>query len=196
MMRIATLIVTAALAVSTLAAQLGPRPRGDREGGPQLDEIKSYLGLSDEQMQQFQTLRQSFHESVRAIMEDTRAKRQQLREEMARESPNPGIVGDLTVQLQQARKQMGEKRKEFGDQARNLLTEEQKTKLAALETARALLPAIRQAQGLQLLDGEGPEGPGFGVGPGFGPGAGFGPGPRMRGPRPEGMGLRRGGAPL
>ena len=195
-MRIATLIVTAALAVSTLAAQPGPRAHGDRERGPQLDEIKSDLGLSEEQVQQFQTLRKSFHESVRAIMEDTRAKRQQLREEMARESPNPGIVGDLTVQLQQARKQMGEKRKEFGDQARNLLTEEQKTKLAALETARALLPAIRQAQGLQLLDGEGPEGPGFGVGPGFGPGAGFGPGPRMRGLRPEGMGLRRGGAPL
>ena len=189
-MRIATLIVTAALAVSTLAAQPGPRPRGDRERGPQLDQIKSYLGLSEEQVQQFQTLRKSFHESVRAIMEDTHAKRQQLRDEMARESPSPGIVGDLTVQLQQAHKQVGEKRKEFGDQARDLLTEEQKTKLAALEQAKALLPAIRQAQGLQLLEGEGPEGPGFGVGPGFGPG------PRMRGLRPEGMSFRRGGARL
>lgn len=197
-MRIATLIVTAALAVPTLAAQPGPGPRGERERGPKLDEIKSYLGLSEEQVQQFQTLRRSFHESVGTIMEESRAKREQLREELARESPSPGIVGDLTVQLQQARKQVGEKRKTFGEQARNLLTEEQSAKLAALEEAKALLPAIRQAQGLQLLDGEGPLGPGFG--PGFGPGLGSGPGPRMRGPRVGdlgfGMGFRRRGARL
>ena len=135
-MRLTTLLVTGALAVSTLAAQ--PGPRGERQRGPQVDQIKSYLGLSEEQIQQFQTLRQSFRESVRTIMEDTRAKRQQLREELARESPSPTIVGDLTVQLRQVRQQVGEKRKEFGEQARALLTEEQKTKLAALEEAKAL----------------------------------------------------------
>lgn len=194
-MRLTTLLMTGALAVSTLAAQ--PGPRGERQRGPQVDQIKSYLGLSEEQIQQFQTLRQSFRESVRTIMEDTRAKRQQLREEMARESPSPAIVGDLTVQLRQAHKQVGEKHKEFGEQARNLLTGEQKTKLAALEEAAALVPAIRQAQGLQLLEGE-PDGPGFGPGLGMGPGFGMGPGPR--GPRPGargfGMGVPREGASL
>jgi len=189
-MRAATLILMAAVAVSTLAAQPGPRPRGPREGGPKLDEIKSYLGLSEEQVQQFQAQRQSFHESIRTVMDDTRSKRQQLREEMERESPSPGIVGDLTVQIQQARKQIGEKQKEFSVQARNTLTEEQQAKLAALEAARLLLPAIRQAQGLQLLEGDDPDGPGLG----------FGPGPPFRGPRPEardsGMGFRRGGSRL
>jgi len=187
-MRFATLLLTAALAVATLAAQPGPPPPGER--GPKFDAIKSYLGLSDEQMQQFQTLRQSFHEAVRTIMQDTRAKRQQLRDEMARESPNPTVVGDLTVQIQQARKQIGEKHKQFSEQARNILTEDQQAKLTALEQAKALLPAIRQAQGLQLLEGDAPGGPGFGVGPGVGPGP--------RGPRPAGqnfrMGLHRGGA--
>jgi len=197
-MRLTTLVMTAALAVSTLAAQ--PGPRGERQRGPQVGQIKSYLGLSEEQIQQFQTLRQSFRESVRTIMEDTRAKRQQLREEMARESPSSAIVGDLTVQLRQARKQVGEKHKEFGEQARNLLTAEQKTKLAALEEAKALLPAIRQAQGLQLLEGNDPEGPGFGMGPGMGFGPEFGTGPGPRGPRPGGrgfgMGVPREGAAL
>ena len=182
-MRLATLLITGALAVSTLAAQ--PGPRGERQRGPQVDQIKSYLGLSEEQIQQFQTLRQSFRESVRTIMEETRAKRQQLREELARESPSPTIVGDLTVQLRQVRQQVGEKREEFGEQARALLTEEQKAKLAALEEAKALLPAIREAQGLQLLEGN-PDGPGFGPGP--------------RGPRPGGRGFGMGvppeGAPL
>lgn len=201
-MRLATLFLTAALAVSTLAAQPGPRPGRDRERGPGFDQIKSYLGLSEEQAQQFQALRQSLRESVRTLMQDTRAKREQLREELARESPSPGIVGDLTVQLQQARKQAGEKRKEFGQQARAILTEEQQAKLAALEEAKALIPAIRQAQGLQLLEGENPDWPGFGPGPGpgpgFGRGPGFGPGPGARGPRPQGrgsgMGIGRGGA--
>lgn len=197
-MRLTTLLVTGALAVSTLAAQ--PGPRGERQRGPQFDQIKSYLGLSEEQIQQFQTLRQSFRESVRTMMEDTRAKRQQLRDEMARESPSPAIVGDLTVQLQQVRKQVREKHKEFGEQARNLLTEEQKAKLVALDEAKALLPAIRQAQGLQLLEGNDPDGPGFGMGPGVGHGPGFGIGPGPRGPRPGGRGFgdgfRRGGATL
>jgi len=72
-----------------------------------------------------------------------------------------------------------ELRAQYGSQAQKILTEEQRTSLAALQKALDLMPTVRQAIGLNLL--EGPEGfPGGFGGPEFFRGRGPGGAPPVQ----------------
>jgi Spy/CpxP family protein refolding chaperone len=178
-MKTATMILAAQLAAGVLLAQPGQSQRGERPA-PKVDAVQQHLNLTDGQIEQLRGLQWSFRETARADFEQNRAKAQQLREEMAKDNPNPSLVGQLTVELREARDAMREKRAQLRQEALNLLTDQQKAALAELENARKLAPAIREATMLNLL--EAPEG--RGDGPGFGPGShgrfGMRGGPRGR----------------
>lgn len=166
-MKLKTILVTAALSASALLAQPGPG-RGPR-GEANLDALKQVLELTDAQVADLKTARQTFAENeLRPIMEQIREKRQALRAEMQQESPNATIVGQLQVEIAELRNQLKAKQAGQAEQLRANLTDAQKAKLAELQAAANLLPAIHQARALSLLDA--PEG-------------GFGMGMAMRGPR-------------
>jgi Spy/CpxP family protein refolding chaperone len=163
-MKFKSLLLAVVLAAPALLAQAGPGPRGPR-GPLNLDAVKQVLELTDH-----------FTNELRPAMGQIREKRQALQEEMQRDSPNATIVGQLQVEIAELRKQIRAKHAAQADQLRAVLTDAQKAKLAELQKAAELLPAIHQARALSLLDAPEDigEGPGFGRGMGFGPMRAFG----------------------
>ncbi|MBE7544384.1 MAG: periplasmic heavy metal sensor [Bryobacteraceae bacterium] len=184
-----TIFATFALSGLLLAQGpgFGPRPGAERQP-PAPTALIEYLGLSEAQVTQLTDLRKSLPDVVKPIAEQIRTKNQALREEMQKTNPNPATVGQLMVDMKALREQIRAEHVKINDQAKALLTEDQKSKLAALEAAAKLLPAFRQAIGLGLLDapagagdgpgmglmgGRGTRGPGM-MAPGDGPGMGMG----------------------
>lgn len=175
----------AALAFSgLLLAQgpgFGPGPGAAAGTPPAPTALKEFLGLTDTQVQQLIDLRKSLPDVMKPFAGQIREKQQALREEMQKTNPDPAKVGQLMVEMKQVRENMRAAREKQDEQAKALLTPDQKTKLAQLEAAQKLAPAIRQGVGLGLLDG--PAGAGARRGDGAGPamrpgapGAGFGSG--------------------
>ena len=171
-------IVTPLLAVvlsSALLAQQGVA--ADRlHRGPRLEALKSYLSLSDQQVETLTTVQRSFMEATRSIHEQIAAKQKELREEMAKSEPSANIAGQLMADAKALRSQVDAKRDEFRTQTRAVLNDQQKTALSALETALSLQQAVRQAVAINLLEAPegselGPQGAGRFRGPGGLPGA-------------------------
>jgi chromosome segregation ATPase len=148
-------IVTPLLAVvlgSALMAQQGMA--ADR--GPRLEALKSYLGLSDQQVETLTAVQRSFMEATRSIHEQIAAKQKELREEMAKSEPSASVAGQLMADAKALRSQIDAKRDEFRTQTRVVLNDQQRIALSALETALSLQQAARQAVAINLL--EAPEG--------------------------------------
>jgi len=174
---IRTLGLAAAVA-GMLMAQL-PVPPG-------VDALKNYLNLQDAQIQALQQLRQQEIQATQALFAELVGKQQSLREQLDRGSTDAAALGKLLLEIEAVRKRLVQSHETFRSQALGLLTVEQKTKLAALEEARKLEPAIRQAEALGLLNPPDPGllpgpgtrgfGRGFQAAPALAPGEGRGPG--------------------
>ncbi len=152
---------------------------------PNVTDLKTFLGLTDAQVTQLRDLRQQEREALRTVAQQIAEKRRALGEALQAGSTDATALGQLLVDIQNLRKQIQTTNENFRSQALALLTADQKAKLAQLEAAAKLAPAIRQATALNLLAP--PAGPGlglglgrFGLGVGPGPGAGMGMGPAMR----------------
>jgi flagellar basal body-associated protein FliL len=181
MSRITKIGLSVILVAAPILAQ--PGPRRAQGAGAEVDALKTYLNLTDQQVQSLRDLQRSFMESNRTTLQQIAEKQRAVREEMQRPQPSAGVVGQLMVDSHSLRQQISTRRTELRTQARNLLNEEQKQKLAGLEQAQSLLAAIGQAARLNLI--EGPAGfreRGIGAGHRGGPGAGLmgGPGRMMR----------------
>lgn len=113
--------------------------------------LKEALGLTDQQMQQLLDLRKQAAEDNRAVVEQIRAKRQELATLMQAANPDAAKAGQLLVDIKKLEDQRRAKLEEFRTKALALLTAEQKQKLADLEKALTLGPAARQAVGLGLI---------------------------------------------
>jgi Spy/CpxP family protein refolding chaperone len=164
-MKIKTILLATVLSAGSLLAQPGP-PHGDGMRGPgaNLDALKSVLELTDQQVTDLKAAQKTFFtDQVKPIMEQIREKREALRTEMQKESPNSSVVGQLQVEVADLAKQIQAKREAQAAQTRASLTDAQKAKLTQLEEAAKLLPAVHEAQALGLVSP--PEGgPGFGFG--------------------------------
>lgn len=148
-------IVLTAVVVFTsgaLEAQRGPRNDRDRgrRGGEQ-QTLKQALDLSDEQVSRINELRRANSGAVREIFETARENGGKLREEMRKENPDAAVVGRLMVETQSAGKNARAKRDELREQAREVLTEEQASKLDAMEDDPASRRAVWQARAMGLL---------------------------------------------
>lgn len=171
-MRTATVLFAVLLVAAAVFAQQGPPAGMPHRGMVQTDLIKSFLNLSDQQLQDLTGIETSFRQAARPLMQQMREKGQTMRQTL-QQDPKADI-SQLQADLANLRTQIKDLHAEYQAQAQRVLTEEQKTSLATLQKALELMPAAHQAMGLNLL--ERPEGfpEGFG-GPGFfrgrGPGA-------------------------
>jgi len=178
-MKLTTLFTVAALA--TCLGQ-GPGP-GNRPGQgarqPSFESLKTYLSLSDTQVQGLTQLLQQQRESMTALQQEIAQKQRELRTQSQSGTADPAVIGRLHLELQALQKRAQEARASLTTQATNTLTPDQKTKLQALEAAAGLQDEIRQATMLHLLTPPGQTGPGAGIGPmGIGQRGGPGRGPR------------------
>lgn len=159
---IGLLAVTAGLAMAqgpvTLPAPAPPFG-GDRSSilaeVPRFDELKAFLGLTDQQVQQLTQLQTAYYQANQTIYNEMAAKQRILYEQMESETPNGSIAGEAVVAIANLRKQLSAAERQVRQNAGAILTEAQKPKLAQLDAARSLQPSIWQAQTLFLLDGAG-----------------------------------------
>jgi len=159
------LIPLSLFAVALLAQGPGD-PRMHRMGAPgKTTDVQSYLGLTDAQISTLTQLRQSEMAALKPIFQQIGPLRQSLRTQGQSGSADATAVGKLVLSIQSLEQQATPIRASFQQQATAVLTADQKTKLAALESAAALMPAIHEATGLNLLTPpKGSEGPGgFGM---------------------------------
>jgi Spy/CpxP family protein refolding chaperone len=157
-------------------AQIG-RPAG-APAGPQA--LQSFLGLTDQQMTQLRQLQQQRLQAERPTMQQINAKQQELNQLLATSGADPAAVGRLVIEIANLRQSLPQAGQGLQEQAIAVLTPDQKAKLAQLQDAQKLVPAINQAAALGLIERPAPP---------PGPGA---MGPRGVGPAGRGFGLMRG----
>ncbi len=183
-MRTLNLIAISFLCAATLLAQERTFERGEgrRGRGTRTEGLNNYLNLTEPQVADLQAAKRAFREETRPLMEELHETGRALREEMGLVSPNPSVIGDLTVQLKGLREQLKAAKTAQREQILGFLTEEQRGQVEELERVMSLQAVAHQAAAMNFI--EGPEhGPGmrrhFG-GPGGKSRPGFGPRGRMR----------------
>lgn len=141
------------LTAAVLMAQ--PTSRPGAEGAPGIAAAKTYLGLSDQQVQQLVQFRREEQQILQPIRERMREKAQALGTARQAANPDPTTVGQLTLDLQNLRKEVAAVNEAYHAKALALLDSAQKQKLdelvAAARRAERGRPIVRGATLLNLL---------------------------------------------
>lgn len=174
-MRNVTVVFAALLLAAGAFAQMGPGPgnggmgtgmQGPGMQGPgvrigmgggmfapnaNLEALKTYLGLSDAQVQALLDLRKGNATKLQALMVDAAGKGAALKK-LLDSGADARTVGEAVLALNAVRKQIEALGDEQHAAALTVLTASQLDKLKALEEAQKLQPAIREAMMLGLID--------------------------------------------
>ncbi len=122
------------------------------------ERIRSFLALTDGQLQQLQQIQQQAGASIEALLASSEQKEQALRSALSAASPDAGAVGRAVLDTQTGHKQAQQIRETARQNAIAVLTPDQRQKLQALSDAMALVPAAHEAGGLGLLQAGSEEG--------------------------------------
>ncbi len=114
--------------------------------------LMQYLGLSDGQMQALQDVQKNRNAANQAIYKQIGDKQTAINNLIASGSTDALQVGQLTLDINNLRKQLLTSGAPFRDQALAVLTPDQKNKLTGLTNALQLQPAAYQAINLNLID--------------------------------------------
>ncbi len=148
----------------TALAGPGFGPRGERGDGPPMAgrhffPPPGYLDLTEEQIEATQAIRDNLHDQLEVLREEFSALRQQLRDLLDGDNPDPAAVGELVIELHSERGQFRDLLAAAEAEFEALLTAEQLTKWENFQELREQ----------RRRRGPGGRGPG-----GHGPGGGFG----------------------
>ena len=144
-------LISFALAATAVFAQGPGGFRGHSMAAQKTTEVQSYLNLTDAQISSLQTLRQSERTALKPIMDQVGPLRESLHTQTQSTTADATAVGKTMLSIQALEQQAAPIRASFQQQALAVLTADQKTKLAALQSAAALMPAIHEATSLNLL---------------------------------------------
>jgi len=97
--------------------------------------VKEFLGLTDDQVKQWEALQQARQEQMAAQREQIKDMEQQLQEQLKLANPSATTVGELVIKLNRAREEGNQLMISFASQVRALLTQEQMKKLETVEQA-------------------------------------------------------------
>jgi Spy/CpxP family protein refolding chaperone len=111
-----------------------------------------YLGLSDAQVQALQGVQNNRNAANQAIYKQISDKQTALNSLIATGSNDALQIGQLTLDINNLRKQLQTSGAPFREPALAVLTADQKAKLAGLTNALLLQPAAYQAVNLNLID--------------------------------------------
>jgi Spy/CpxP family protein refolding chaperone len=157
-MKFRLVLVTLAAAAVFAQGPGGPRMHGM---AGKTTQVQTYLNLTDAQISTLQQLRQSEAAALRPIFQQIGPLRQSLRTQQQESGADATAVGKLVLSIHALEQQAAPIRASYQQQALAVLTPAQKTQLAALQSAAALMPTVHQAAALNLLTPpEGSEGPG------------------------------------
>lgn len=150
-----------------------PQPPANGPAAPSFDNLKSYLGLSDNTIQTIQQAIQKAGAANQTIVQQIADKHKALDDLLSKGTTDAAAVGKIVLDIEALRKQLNLQNEALTTTVVSFLTADQKTKLKALDDAAKLRPAIEEATMLHLLTppagapgpGAGPRGPGQGMGP-------------------------------
>lgn len=114
-------------------------------------DLKTYLNLSDTQLQSLETIQTNKNQAQQAIFQQINTKQQQLNALLNANSSDATQIGQLTIDINNLRKQLPLPLEPYHSQAVAVLTPDQQSKLAALTTALQLGSAASQAVILSLI---------------------------------------------
>src|SRR3974377_2173924 len=98
-MRKSFALLTFVLSVGTLLADQGSSPAAPGPKASRLDALKSYLQLSDQQVQDMTPLLTTFRTSVQPIHQQIMTDQTQLKQELVKSSPDSNVVAQLLVDV-------------------------------------------------------------------------------------------------
>jgi Spy/CpxP family protein refolding chaperone len=159
-MRFAGLLLSGILFAGTVFAQQGPRQRIANGGALQLQALKNYLNLSDAQISDIRTVRDSMRDAHRPLVQELAAKTRALRDENQKAAPDPNVVAQLKERISDLRDQIQTQREGFQEQMRGFLNQDQLASLERLEEVVRLFPVARAAVAFDLIGS--PDGAGAG----------------------------------
>ncbi len=116
----------------------------------QLGGLTTYLSLSEQQVGQLQRIYQVRTQTMRQLWDRISEKQRALNALLESAAPDPAAVGSLMIDVQNARRQIGDQSSH--DAARKLLSGSQRKKLADLEETLRLRPALDQAVMTGLIE--------------------------------------------
>ena len=162
------LVAIVLIALMPIVALAGPGsgPRGDRGGpgaGRHFLPPPGYLDLTEEQAEAAEAIRDNVREQLDAQRQQHHAARQQLRDLLASDSPDPVAVGQLVIEMHGQRDPLRSVLEAAEAEFEALLTDEQLEKWENFKELRQ----SRRHRGPGRHGSRGDGGPGFG-GPGFG----------------------------
>ena len=114
--------------------------------------LVQYLGLSPTQLQALQDVQKSRTAADQATYKQINDKQMTINNLIAAGSNDALMIGQLTIDISNLRKQLLTSGAPFRDQALAVLTPDQKNKLPGLTSALQLQPAAYQAIGFNLID--------------------------------------------
>ena len=120
---------------------------------PQPAELKAALGLSDQQIGQLQQLQRDRAQATLPVAEQIGVKQKALQDSLRAGNTDAAALGRQLLDIENLRKQFPEIEKRYREQALQLLSADQRTKLKSLEDLMKSRPAADQAVRLNLLEG-------------------------------------------
>ena len=146
-----TLTLSVAMAAGITLAQDDPMGHRERRNRTP-DAVINALNLTPEQVSALQENRRAKREAIRPVHEAIGELGKQLRTEMSQDNPNPSVAGQFLVDMKSKRDEIKTATEQFQAQAVEILDDNQKAALAALEQIRGTLPALHQAGSLGLTN--------------------------------------------
>lgn len=119
---------------------------------PYSNDAKQYLGLSDPQMQSLQTIVRNKDQAQQALWQQIGEKNRQLYQLLDAGTGSATQIGQLMLDIRNLEKQTPTLEAPYRQQALNVLTPDQKTKLGKLDEALKLQGTASQAAMLLLLE--------------------------------------------
>jgi Spy/CpxP family protein refolding chaperone len=119
---------------------------------PYYNEAKQYLGLSDAQTQSLETIVRNKNQAQQSLWQQISEKNRQLYQLLEAGTGSASQIGQLMLDIRNLEKQMPTLEAPYRAQALNVLTADQKAKLAKLDEALKLQNTASQAASLLLLE--------------------------------------------
>ena len=129
------LTATAPLALAQPPGAPGDGPRGMHGRHDRGGDLVEFLGLTDEQEEQWKAAHKAHFEGLRPTFERIRDLREQIKAELEGDSPDAATVGGYVIQIHQLDSELEAGRGELDAAIREILTDEQQTKLDAFKAA-------------------------------------------------------------
>lgn len=171
MKKLLLLTMFACLALTSAVLAQAPPP-GGQSGPPPEVVLREYFGFTEEQAAEFQALLDARRQAIQAILPQLDTAEKALGDALKDPSPDPARLGNLLLVAHGFREQIRQAEETMVAGFNNLLTPEQKAKVAEILALARVLPALDAMHRLHLLPPPPPPGDGTGkrgMMPGFPP---------------------------